>query len=520
MIASRKNFNFFKLAASLDRELRDLKTMPASHWEKKGEAMVMDLFRYVYDTVPAYKKWLKKHKVDGAKIKTLADFKTLPVIDKANYLRISEYLDLFSNKDIAKSITFSATSGSTGEPFFLPRAAEQDSQYEYAAELFLKNQFDIDNKKTLCILGFGLGIWIGGLFTYRVLSDIARKGYSLSIIPSGPNKETYLKTLKQFAPYYDQVILMGYPPFLKDIVDEAKDYGINLKKYKIKILTAAEGFTEKFRNYLAKSCGLAEPLRDIINIYGTVEMGTMAHETALTNLIKNLADKNKQIFKAVFQQTSRMPTLAQYYPQNVYMETQDGEILVSGTGSLIPLLRYRFPDRGEVIAFDVMVERLKLAGVDIITEAKKRGIGDTICRLPFVYVHERSDLAVSFVGIILYPEYVKNALHDPKVESGVTGKFTMLVGNDKKHNQYLEVNIELRNKIKPDRMLENMLKEAIVRELKNHSTEYNYLYGGGSAAYRQQLEPRIKLYVYGDKKYFGAGTKQKWVLRSPQLAAA
>lgn len=480
----------------------------------------MALFRYVYATVPAYKKFLKKHKVDGNKINTLTDFKSLPLMDKANYLRDNDYLDLFPNKNVSNSITFSATTGSTGEPFFLPRGAEQDSQYEYMAELFLKNQFGVDNKKTLCILGFGLGIWIGGLFTYRVLSDIARKGYKLSIVPAGPNKETYLKTLKQFAPYYDQVILMGYPPFLKDVIDESKSHGINLKKHKIRILTAAEGFTEKFRNYLAKTCGLAEPLRDIINIYGTVEMGTMAHETALTNLIKNLADKNKKVFKAVFQQTFRMPTLAQYYPQNVYMETQDGEILVSGTGSLIPLLRYRFPDRGEVIMFDNMVERLKLAGVDIIQEAKKRGIGDTVCRLPFVYVHERSDLAVSFVGIILYPEYVKNALHDPKVESAVTGKFTMLVGNDKKHNQYLEMNIELRNKIKPDRRLENILKEAVVRELKNHSTEYNYLYGGGSAAYRKKLEPRIKLYAYSDKKYFGPGTKQKWVWRGPQLAAA
>lgn len=143
----QKNFTFFKTPVSIERELHDLKTKPASYWEKKGEKLAMDLFHYVYATVPAYKKWLKKHKVDGSKIKTSADFKTLPLVDKTGYLRGSVYEELFPNRDLTLATTVSATSGSTGEPFYFPRGEAHDDQYRYAAEIFSKNQFAIVAEK-------------------------------------------------------------------------------------------------------------------------------------------------------------------------------------------------------------------------------------------------------------------------------------------------------------------------------------------------------------------------------------
>ena len=48
------------------------------------------------------------------------------------------------------------------------------------------------------------------------------------------------------APQYDQIILCGYPPFMKDVVDEAKDNGVNWKDFNIKMIFAAEAFSEEF----------------------------------------------------------------------------------------------------------------------------------------------------------------------------------------------------------------------------------------------------------------------------------
>lgn len=500
----------FKPPASINNILRDLRVKPASFWEKLGEKMVLSLFHFARN-VPAYKKLLKEKMIDVNKIKNIEDFKKLPITDKSSYCKKYSFGDLFPNRDLSKITTFSATSGSTGEPFYFPRGEEQDWQYEYVAELFLKNQWEIDKKSTLGIVGFGLGIWIGGLFTYKVFNRLAQKGYKLSLIPTGPNKELFLTSLKKFGHIFDQVILMGYPPFVKDIIDEAKDYGINWKDYNIRILTAAEGFSEEFRNYLARKTLLKNPINDVINIYGTVELGTMAHETAFANLIRKIACQKPKVFQKIFPEANRVPTLAQYHPYIVYFEEINGEIVGSGTGCSIPLLRYRFSDRGGVIPFDKMITKFKEVGVDLFKEAKKAKIDKTILKLPFVYVYERSDLATSLFGILIYPEYIKSALPNKSLSNYLTGKFTMTTKIDKKQNQFLEINLELKkNKRRNDRLIK-IIRDCVVKSLMKRSTEYNYLYKNSPPIYQKKLLPKIILWSHEHSLYFTPGIKQKWV---------
>jgi len=491
--------------------LKALKTKPAKHWEKLGEMQALALFHHTSQTVPAYRKFLKAHGLDPANIKSIADFQTLPLTDKQSYLRASEYRDLFPGRDLSLATTISATSGSTGEPFYFPRGEDQDTQYEYAAELFLKNQFALDTKSTLGIIGFGLGVWIGGIFTYKILNRLAAKGYRLTLLPMGPNKELYLRSVKKFGAYFDQVLLMGYPPFIKDILDEAGNHGIQWNDYKIKILTATETFSEEFREYLTEHAAIKNPYTDIINIYGTVELGTMAHETALTTLIRKLALQDAAVFKNIFAQSSRLPTLAQYHPYLCYLEEVDGEVIGSGMGSSIPLVRYRFHDRGGVIPFETLLKKLRERGIDIIGEARRIGISQTIMHLPFVYVFERSDMSATLFGITIYPEYIRSALARREVTRTVTGKFTMITKNDRKQDQFLEINVELRKGVRSSLGLAHLIQNAVVDSLMRRSTEYNYLSGGSSPTYRKRLRPKIALWPYEDPLYFKPGGKQAWV---------
>ncbi len=500
-------FKFFKKIYSAEIELKNLKTKAASHFEKNGEEMVMRVFDFVFNNVPAYKELLKSLKIDGKKIKTIEDFKKLPVTDKNTYLRKFPFLDLLPNRDISQATTISATSGSTGEPFCFPRGEEQDAQYEYIAELFLKNSFEIDGKKTLGLIGFGLGIWIGGIFTYKNLNRISSKGHNLTLMTIGANIEMFLMALKKMASNYDQVLIMGYPPFIKDVIDEAKDYGIDWKNYNVKILTAAEGYSEKFRDYISAKAHLKNPLKDTVNIYGTVEMGTMAHETPLTNLIRKISLEDKKIFEVIFPKANRLPTLAQYYPEIIHFEEVNGEVIASGYCSSIPLLRYRFPDMGGVIKFDEMVLKLKSIGIDILSEAKKYGIEDRVLRLPFVYVYDRTDHAIILRGANIYAEEIKNALHKEDLHNLVTGKFTMIKNENKKMDEYLEINIELKKKIKPNKNHSNKILKNIVDELVKSNNEFCYLYSSDA----KRVTPKIILWPYQHERHFKPGGKQKWV---------
>ncbi len=504
---------FFEYPSNINQRIIDLKTKPAIYWQREGEKYINKLIEFVIKNVPAYQKFLKENGINYEKIKGFKDLNNLPIIDKNNYLRKFNYLELFPNKDISIATTVSTTSGSTGEPFYFPRGYQHDLMHLYTTEIFLRNQWEIDKYNTLVILGFGLGIWIGGLLNFEGLMNLVKKGYKITTVPVGVNKELFLKSFEKFAPYYEQIILIGYPPFIKDLADEGEIRKINWKKHRIRILNAAEGFSEKFREYIEKKFGLKNLINDNINIYGTVELGTMAHETAFSNLIRKIAVEKDKIFKAIFPEVNRIPTLAQYHPYIVYFEEKEGLIIASGYGNSMPLIRYSFPDRGGVITFDDMIKKLKSTGVDIFEEAKKFEIEKKILKLPFVYVYERSDFTVSFVGIIIYPEYIRNTLIKRNLQKYLTGKFSMFVDYDKNMSQKLKIHIELKKDIKPNNKIKNEVRQEILGSLIKHSTEYNHLYSIASPQYKKQLEPEIYLHLYDDPQYFKPGIKQKWTIK-------
>jgi phenylacetate-CoA ligase len=502
-----KSFKIFKLPKSIDATIKTLKKGSASKWEKVGKKRVLELYRFVSKNVPAYQQLMKEHGIHPKEIKNVESFKRLPIIDKDSYLRKYDYLDLFPNRDLSKATTFSATSGSTGEPFYFPREESHDEQNEYTGAIFLKNQFEINSKSTLAIISFGMGIWIGGILNYKYLNQIAKKEGNLAVVPVGTHVEIFLNTVKKFGKHYDQLVLIGYPPLIKDILDRGKEYDISWKDYRIKIFTAAEGFSEKFRDYLVKKAHIKNPLTDIVNIYGTVELGGMGNETALTTLIRRTAGKNKKIFKAVFPGAPTMPTLVQYHPNLVYFEEVNGELVVSAYGSSIPLLRYRFPDRGGVCTFTEMIKRFESVGVDILKEAKAAGIADYILKLPFAYVYERSDGAVSIVGIDIYAQWIKDALYVPELEASLTGKFHIAKKEDKNFNGFIEIYVELKNGISPDDEMRQKVYNAIITTLEGESMEFNHLHSTSP----EKAEINVVLCPYRSKPYFSGEAKHKWV---------
>ncbi|MBI4243164.1 MAG: hypothetical protein HY606_03650, partial [Planctomycetes bacterium] len=294
-------------------------------------------------------------------------------------------------------------------------------------------------------------------------------------------------------------------PFIKDIIDEAIHYGVHWKRYHIRIITAAEGFSEKFREYISKKAGLKNMFRDFVNIYGSVELGTMAHETETANIIRNRAMKNKKLFKALFRQATKIPTLAQYHTELTYFEERDGEVYGYGYGSSIPLLRYRLYDSGGVFSFEKMHRICKEYGLDIVKECDSK-----FTHLPFVYVYERSDFVAILYGIQIYPEFVRHALLHRSLHNIVTGKFTMTTKTDNRFDQYLEINVELQKNIKTAQNISKLIVERVFQLLRVKSSEFKELTNNMS---NKELV-KIILWDYEYLTYFKVGTKQIWTVKS------
>lgn len=487
--------------------LEDLKTKPEDYWIKKGEEKALDLFRQMSKRVPAYKDFLRKNNIDPEKIKTIEDFKSVPIIDKNNYLRAYPLKDLCWDGEFKeKSWVISSTSGSTGEPFYFPRTDEQDLQYALTAELYLMSNFEIQNQSVLYVDGFAMGAWIGGLFTYQAIKLIANRGnYKLSIITPGIFKEEIIKAVKNLGKQFDKVIIGGYPPLIKDTIDDGLRKGLDWKEYNLGFIFSAEGFTENFRDYIIQKTGLKNPYKDTLNHYGTVDLGTMSHETPISILIRKILLQEKKN-TVIFNEEYRQPTLTQYIPELFFFEEMDNNLICSAfTG--IPLVRYDLKDYGCIIKLKDMQRKLKDKGIDLDKKIKETKLEETLWNLPFVYVYERNDFIVKLYGANIYPDSIRRVLQQTEYNNNLTGKFTLEIGFDTEQNQYLLINIELEPNVNPSKDIEEKIKNEIVKTLLEENSEYRSNYKEIPA---RQI-PKIVFWPYEDPTYFSSGGKQKWI---------
>jgi phenylacetate-CoA ligase len=478
-----------------------------SFWKKLRETNALNLFRLAAKKVPAYVDFLKKEKINPDKIKTFADFEFIPPVSKDNYLRKYPMEQLVWEGSLGKPLIFTATSGSTGKSFYFPRTHYLDHQYSILAELFLRSSSHQNQGPVLLVVCFGMGIWIGGVFTYQAFEIAGRElKYPLSVITPGINKQEVINTLTNISPHFKQTILAGYPPFLNDILDQAIHDNVDLKSLNIRLFSAAEPFTEAYRDHLAESAHIKDVCKDTLNIYGTADIGAMAWESPTAILGRRLAVENKPLFQSIFGTITKTPTLAQYNPRYMTFEAPNGNILLTGNNAM-PLIRYAVGDNGGVFGFDAFVDFYKNHGIDFLQKAKDLNLEKFIYQLPFVYVYERSDFSVVLSGANIYPEEIRHAVQDKSFAKQLSGKFTMLIKNDKKFHEYLEINVELKIGSKKSKTLESKLRQKIVEHLLESNSEYKAIYTGKISG----VIPKIIFWPHNHDLYFKSGVKQKWV---------
>jgi len=267
---------------------------------------------------------------------------------------------------------------------------------------------------------------------------------------------------------------------------------------------AAEGFSEKWRDYMLRKIGENNPLKTTTNIYGTADAGIMGMETPLSILLRRVLMRKDKIEEFFGQ--NRLPTFVQYDPTTKYFEKVQNE-LVFTSNSGIPLIRYNIHDHGDIIHYDRVKETLEENGININKELKKYGVADFNWKIPFVYIFGRTDFMVNFYGLNIFPEHIKSGLEDNRINNYVSGKFTMQTKTNKKHNQKLILNVELQNNIEPTNNLKKHVLKSVLDNLTQRNSEFNKLY---SDLGQKKATPEINLFPCGDSQ-FKIGIKHKWV---------
>ncbi|MBV9030410.1 MAG: hypothetical protein JO364_08885 [Pseudonocardiales bacterium] len=179
----------------------------------EAEERALALFTSVVATVPAYRAFLTEHDVDPAAVRTVTDFQALPPLTKDDYLCRHPPAQLCRSGELVSCDMIAVSSGSTGAPTFWPRAVADEFAVATRFEQVFHDSFGADQRTTLAVVCFALGTWVGGMYSASCCRHLAAKGYPITVITPGSNVEEILWVVTALGPQFEQVVLLGYPPY-------------------------------------------------------------------------------------------------------------------------------------------------------------------------------------------------------------------------------------------------------------------------------------------------------------------
>jgi phenylacetate-CoA ligase len=208
------------------------------HLVSPPAAAAWDLFQAAAREVPAYGQFLTGAGFDPTNAHGIADFARVPVTTKDGYHKRFPLAELCRGGELSNCDMLAVSSGSSGEPAVWPRFVSDEVGTAFRFEQVFRDAFRAHERRTLAVVCFALGSWVGGMYTTACLRHVAAKGYPITVVTPGNHKAEILRVLRPLAPSFEQVVLCGYPPFLKDLIDSGRADGFDWHERPVKLVMA------------------------------------------------------------------------------------------------------------------------------------------------------------------------------------------------------------------------------------------------------------------------------------------
>jgi phenylacetate-CoA ligase len=472
--------------------------------ERDPEGHAVDLFQRVAAVVPAYRRFLRERGVDPGSVNGIEDFRRLPLLTKADYMQTYPLPDRCAQGELTSCDRLAVSSGSTGTPIFWPRAATHEFEVALRFEQVFRQSFRAHERKTLAVVCFPLGNWVGGVYTASCCWWLAQKGYPLTVATPGNKPDEILRVVRELGGYFDQTVLLGYPPFVKDVIDTGRAQGVDWPAFRIRFVFAGEVFSEEWRALMAERVGSVDFCHDFASLYGTADAGVLGNETPLSIAIRRFLAQTPNAARALFGE-SRLPTLVQYDPLSRYFELVDDTLVVTGDNG-VPLIRYHIADRGGLMRHADMKAFLADWGVESLADWGLAD-GEPDLPMPFVWVFGRADFTVSFYGANVYPENVVVGLEQPGLSAWLSGKFVMETRHDADGSEFLRITVELLPGVVAEDSQIALLARSIREQLLRLNSEFAHYVPP------ERQTPRVVTRPFGDPEYFPVGVKHRYTRR-------
>lgn len=456
---------------------------------RAGFSKTLKLFKDAARRVPAYRDFLQKAGINPELVNTIKDFSGIPTIDKQNYISQYSLKELSWDGSLAGVKYIPSSSGSTGAPFFWPRGEKQDEVSSRVFKSIYENIFHTGGRTALCVNLYALGTWIAGFELYNATKRLSGHNNILVLTTPSIEKRVAVESIKNLGPSFDCVILAGYPPFIKDVIEEGIREGINWKRFDVRCLSGGEAFSEKWRDHVLELIGKENDLSTYVNIYGMAEVGVVGFESPFSIGLRRSVEKelkngsNKDGKNHVLACENDVLPVYHYDPLHRYIEVEGVDSLILTANSCMPLVRYNTRDRGGILPTQ-----------------------DTEWKYPLVYLLGRKDFSISFYALNIYVENLKRAFENFAQSHSLSGLFTMSIGHDDNMDQRFDVSVELAHDAVPHDGFLEALKQNTVKILCAVNSEYAKLH----ATLGSRAEPCIQLVDYGQIQTT-PGRKHRWI---------
>lgn len=435
------------------------------------------VFDLASKNTPAYQKFLKNAGFSSLKISGLTPLLSeVPATDKANYVKKFTIEDrCVGGKFPSGGVMIDESSGTSGTPNNWVRGNAERLAVKKALQVAMHTV--VGKKQVFIINAFALGPWATGMNVSISFVDVA-------ILKSvGPDIKKIENTLNLFGSKYEYVI-MGYPPFLKNLVDNAN---VNWSKFNIIAVFGGEGLSEGMRDYLAKH------FSKVIGSYGASDLEiNIAAENEFTISLRKLMLENEELKNRLVRVDSKnLPMIFQYNPLDYYIESNEqGELIITlcRDSNISPKVRYNIHDTGHVIRYPELLKILKELKIPLSKLEK------SFTDLPLLFHYGRSDMAVAFFGCKITPQDIQQTIYSMPKLAKVINSFSMITYEDERINKKLTLALEFTEGLKiPKNLDEKELAVQLFKKLQEVNQDYREIAGIVPKA----STPIIELYEYG-----------------------
>jgi len=367
------------------------------------------------DSVPAYRSFLKERGWKDQPLLPAAErLGLLPETDKASYIKRYSTAERCLNGAVPSSkLEIDESSGSSGTPFSWVRSSKE--LHEVHLILSEMARYLVGKEHVVTLNAFSMGAWATGT---NVSVALKRNGIIKS---TGPDPEKILSALDLLGPAHTYVVA-GYPPFLRELLKFGDEHSFDWRRYRMFGFVGGEGMTERLRDLLEQR------FLAVYSAYGASDLDIgVAAEFPLSVWIRKRATENRDLARALFGDDPRLPMLFQYDPLSYYVETNGTGELVTTVNRLVmlsPRIRYNIHDSGGARSFDEVISICRDFSLDPVPEVTAQSRKQPF-RLPFLWIHGRSDSTLSYMGANIYPEDVEQALMEGATDDRLTGGFCL-----------------------------------------------------------------------------------------------